>query len=196
VRKSYTMKHATDLAKIGTPGNAINNIGLTLVYVQKQFFRDTFNTLTEADSNIGWNVFLSPGEAIDNGSFIITPDISLRVRKTYLPVEGLRIAECDELNKINQLTAVFIANGTYNTATDSYATVSITTPVYVIDYNQLYRLHTVADAPYLPGDEAVLVPKSAITPVVGSQFTMGGTSWRVLTVQTELDCWLLHARVG
>lgn len=196
VRRSYGMKRATDLAKVGTPGQAIAGAGATLVYIQKLYFKDVYNTRTESDNGIYWNVFMSPHEAVDTGSFIITPDVSLRVRIAYLPVEGLRVAECDELETGSLLSATFVSNGAYNSTTDEYATTSVTTPVYVVDYNKLYRLHTQADADYQPGDVAVLVPKAALTPVSGSQFAMSGTTWRVLTVQSELDCWLLHARVG
>lgn len=196
IRVAYLMRKATDLAAIGTPAQALANAGSTLAYVQKQYFKDTFNTLTQSDSSVSWNVFLSPHESIVSGSIIVTPDVKLRVRMSYLPVEGLRVAECDEMPANTLQTAVFIENGAYNSTTDSYTTVSITTPVFIVDYNKLYQLHTASDAPYVAGDEAVLVPKTALTPVVGSYFTMLGTKWRVLTVQSELDCWLLHARVG
>ena len=33
------------------------------------------------------------------------------------------------------------------------------------------------------------------TPLQGT-FTMNGATWRVLSVQAELDSWLLHARIG
>jgi len=195
-RVAYNMKKATDLAKVGTPAQALSGTGATLAFVQKQYFKDIFNTVSESDSSVAWNVFLSPHETIDAGSIIVTPDVKLRVRMTYLPVDGLRVAECDEMPTNTLQTAVFTENGTYNSATDSYATVSITTPVFIVDYNKLYQLHTASDAPYVQGDEAVLVPKTALTPKVGSLFTMLGTTWRVLTVQSELDCWLLHVRVG
>jgi len=196
IRVAYAMKKATDLAKIGTPAQAISGTGFTLAFIQKEYFKDTFNAITESATSVAWNIFISPHEVIAAGTVIVTPDVKLRVRMTYLPVDGLRVAECDELPPNTEQTAVFTENGAYNSATDSYSVVSVTTPVLIVDYNKLYQLHTASDAPYVQGDEAVLVPKSALTPVVGSSFTMLGTTWRVLTVQSELDCWLLHVRVG
>lgn len=196
IRMAYAMRKTTDLAKLGTPAQAILNTAPTQAFVQKQYFKDTFDPTTESDSSISWNVFFSPHEDVPIGSFIVTSDLSLRVRKTYLPVEGLRVAECDELDPDAFETAIFIENGTYNSTTDTYSTTAVTTPVFVLDYNKLYHLHTAGDAPYVAGDLAVLVPKTALTPVTGAQLTMRNTSWRVLTVQSELDCWLLHIRIG
>lgn len=196
VRKAYAMRKATDLAKLGSPSQSIRATGQTPAFVQKQFFKDSYDQLTESDSNIAWNVFVSPIEVVPIGSFIVTTDITLRVRKTYLPVEGLRVAECDELEPDALQTAVFIENGAYNSLTDSYTTTAISSLVYIVDYNKLYHRHTAADAPYEPGDLAVLVPTVSLTPKVGAHLTLLGISWRVLTVQLELDCWLLHIRVG
>lgn len=196
IRVAYAMRKASDLAKIGTPGQAISGTGATLAFVQKEYFKDTFNTLTESDSSVSWNVFISPHETIDVGAIIVTPDVKLRVRMSYLPVDGLRIAECDELPANTEQTAVFIENSSYDPITDTNSAITTSTPVLIVDYNKLYQLHTASDAPYVAGDEAVLVPKTALTPKVGALFTMLGTTWRVLTVQSELDCWLLHARVG
>lgn len=196
IRDSYGMRRASDLARIGTPGQAIAAAGQTFVYIQKQFFKDTFDTVTESDSSVAWSVFVSPLESVPSGSIIVTSDMRLRVRKSYLPIEGLRLAECDELEPDTAQTAVFVTNGVYNPVTDTYTSVTVSALVFVVDYNKLYQLHTASDAPYVAGDKAVLVAKAAITPVVGAQFTMLGITWRVLTVQSELDCWLLHARVG
>jgi len=196
IRMAYAMRRATDLAKLSSPGNALLTTDQENVFIQKQFFKDTYNTLTESASSIAWNVFLSPHETVPIGSFFVTSDMTLRVRKTYLPVEGLRVAECDELDYGSLVSAVFIESGTYDSANDSYATIAITTPAYIIDYNKLYQLATAKDEPYQPGDLTILVPQSLVTPVVGTQLTLNGKPWRVLTTQPELDCWLLHIRLG
>lgn len=196
IRVSYGMKKATDLAKLGSPAQTITGVGQTQAYVQKLYFKDTFDTVTESDSNVAWNVFLSPHEVIESGMIVATSDLLLRVRKTYLPVEGLRVAECDEMEANSAQTAIFSENGGYDSTTDSYTVINTSVPALIVDYNKLYKLHSAADAPYVPGDLAVLVAKTALTPKVGSYFSMLGTKWRVLTVQTELDSWLMHVRVG
>lgn len=197
VRVAHGMKKSTDLAIFGTPAQTLLASGTSTAYLQRNFFKDSYNMLTESDSSIGWNVFMSPNETLANGSIILAGDgVTLRVRKTYLPVEGLRVAECDELDDNALQTAVFNTNSTYDPLTDSYGAASVSSPIFLVDYNRLYRLHTVADPIYQPGDLAVLVPQTALTVKTGMDFTMLGLKWRVLSVQAEIDCWLLHARIG
>jgi hypothetical protein len=194
VRKHFGMKRATDLVSIATPAAVLTSTG-TPVYVQKQYFKDTADTRTESDTQVSWNVFLSPAETIAEGMFIVA-DVLMRVRNHYLPLEGLRIAQCDDLGPISIVTATFTENGAYNSATDAMASVSVATSVILLDYTRLFRLATEADAAYAPGDVSILVRKAALTPVTGARLTMNSNSWRVLNTQSELDCWLLHCRIG
>lgn len=194
VRVQYGMKKATDLAAIATPSQVLTSAG-TPVYVQKRYYRDNPDTRTESDNQTAWNVFIAPVETVAIGMFIVA-DALLRVRNLYLPVEGLRVAQCDDMGPTSIVAATFTENGAYNSLTDTYATVTVTTSVILIDYVRLYQLTTKADPGYDPGDVSVLVRQAAITPVVGSRFTMNGFNWRVLSVQAELDSWLLHARIG
>lgn len=194
VRVQYGMKKATDLALLATPSGVISSTG-TPAYVQKRYYRDNMDSKTESDNQIAWNVFVAPIETLVNGMYIVA-DVLLRVRNTYLPVEGLRVAQCDDLGPLSIVAAVFTENGTYNPLTDTYPTVSVATSVILVDYARLYQLATKADPTYEPGDVSVLARQAVVTPVVGSRFTMNGATWRVLSVQAELDSWLLHARIG
>jgi len=194
IRVQYGMKKATDLALLATPAGVLTSTGMR-AYVQKHYYRDNMDTKTESDNQIAWNVFVAPVETVITGMFIVA-DVLLRVRNTYLPVEGLRVAQCDDLGPVSIVAATFTENGTYNPLTDTWGTVNIATTVILVDYARLYQLASKADPTYEPGDVSVLVRQAAVTPAVGARFTMNGKTWRVLSVQSELDSWLLHARIG
>lgn len=198
IRMDYGMKRATDLASICSPAQAILGTGTHQAYVHRQYVKDLFNTRSESDTSINWNLFIAPDESVQTGDILILQDQTVRLRYSYLPFEGLRILECDDLPEDHAQTAEFIENGVYDSASDSYTNPSsVSTPVFVFDYNQLYRLHTQADDHYEAGDVSVLVPKTAsVTPVVSAYFNMLDRTWRALTVQTERDCWLIHARAS
>lgn len=197
IRNSYSMKRATDYALIAKPGETIYAAASPVnAFVQKQYFKDTIDSRTFSDNGVAWNIFVPPGELVADGYFVKTADMVLRVRNSYLPVEGLRILQCDELDQIVPRTMTFIENGNYAPSTDSYAVVSTTGLGYKVEYNKLYVYASAADPTYTPGDTTMLVPKTWITPVVGSKFTMDSLNWRVESVQSELDCWLLHCRIG
>jgi len=197
IRRSYGMKKATDLALLRTPGQACLGAGGTTAYVQKQYFKDTVNQLTTGEIDTFWNVFIAPDEPVQRGTFLICGSLILRSRQTYLPVEGLNVAQSDQLDPGTAETVTFTGNGSYDPVTDEIATLSTAVPSLLFDFNKLYRFRTEADRPAKPGDLTMLVAAASITPTVGARFTrVDGSGWQVLSVEAELDAWLMHVRRG
>lgn len=194
IRQHYGMKKATDLANLLTPAQACAAAVGTRAYVQKHYFKDVVNSLTDGKIDTFWNVFVAPGEPIAAGTFLNCGGVILRARNTYLPVEGLVVAQCDTLDAGAFQTITFVANGVYTPSTDSFTTISTAVPSYSLDFPKLYRFRTVADDKQEAGDLSVLVPTASITPKIGAEFTTASDRWRVLSVQPEMDCWLLHCR--
>jgi hypothetical protein len=81
-------------------------------------------------------------------------------------------------------------------ATDSYPTVNVPTHAVELDLPKLYLYQTKSESDYQPGDRAFLVAQSAVTPQVGSRFTLASVQWKVEQVQPVADAWLLRARLA
>ena len=97
IRQSFNMKKATSLAALLTPSEAcLASVGAS-AYTQQIYFKDTVNSLNNADYDPFWNFFLAPVEVVEKGYFIRTGDKLYRVRSAYLPLEDLRIAQSDEV---------------------------------------------------------------------------------------------------
>jgi hypothetical protein len=194
LRRVYNMKRSTDLAAVLTPAQACMSATGTLAYVHKQWFREVVNVPTDSKIDNFWTVFIAPGEPVEPGTFFRCGSVLLRARNTYLPVEGLRVAQCDDIDFATQKTLLFRENGNFDAATDSYPALNYSVFGLVVDYTKLFRLRTSADLRAEPGDVSVLVPQASITPVVGAKFMLGAIAWRVLSVEAELDAWLMHCR--
>lgn len=194
IRVNHSMKKATDLAALLTPAQACAAAAGTPAYVQRKYFRDTANGQTDAQIDTFWNVFVAPGEPVQRGTFIRCSGELLRTRGEYLPIEGLLVAQCDTLDPGAVQTLTFVSNGTYNPGTDALTAISTAVGAIAIDMSKLYAYRAESDPKLVAGDLTYLVPKSAITPATGAEFTAASGRWRVLTVQSELDCWLLHCR--
>lgn len=192
IRQSFNIRKSNFSAEILTPAQACLSQAGTQVYVQRAYFKDTVNPLTDADYDPFWNVFVAPGEAVAKGTFFRIGSQLLRVRSAYLPVENLRIAQSDEVD-VGPVAAVF-STGAYNPVTDSTATGGISTFVLMFDFTKAYRYLTQASDRVAAGDMNALVPSSALTPVAGQLVGIAGVTWRILTVDTEADCRLLHLR--
>ena len=192
IRQSFNMKKATSLATLLTPSEACLASAGTTAYVQQIYFKDTVNSLNNADYDPFWNFFLAPVETVDKGSFIRVGSKLYRVRSAYLPLEDLRIAQSDEVDA-GPLDATF-ATGAYVPATDSFSAGSVATKVILLDFNKLYENQTKASNSVAKGDVSALVPKSALTPAVGKTVAVQDATWKILAVDSELDCWLLHLR--
>lgn len=192
IRQSFNMKKATALVNMLTPAQACLGQAGTQAYAQAIYFKDTVNSLNNADYDPFWNYFFAPGEPVGKASFIRDGSRLLRVRSSYVPLEDLRICQSDEIDTLPQ-AAVF-GTGAYNPLLDSFAAGSVTTPVILFDTTKAYTNVTQATAAVAKGDLSGLVAASAITPVVGKTVTIAGSTWRILGCTAELDAWLLHLR--
>jgi hypothetical protein len=192
IRQSFNMKKATDLIEVLTPAQACLGQAGTQIYVQAIYFKDTVNSLNNADYDPFWNVFASPTEAVAKGAYLRFSNRLLRVRSSYVPLEDLRIAQSDEVDA-GPLAAVF-QTGTYNPVTDSYAAGSVATTVLMMDFTKAYAYLTKASERVAAGDMNALVAASALTPAVGKSVTIAGVAWNILSLSAEGDAWLLHLR--
>jgi hypothetical protein len=196
VRRNFSLKKSTGVADLLTPGQAcLAGSGLSL-HIYKEYYRDSQSLPTEADLDTFWNVYCPINEAVAKGAFLREGSRVLRVRNVYEVAEGFNIAEADQFddNAIQSIT--FTTNGVLNVITDTYPTVSVATTGIQTDVFKFYRFSTAAEDKQLPGDRALFVAQSAVTPTISSQVTMLGKSWRVLAVVPELDAWALHVRLS
>lgn len=193
VRKHQSMKRATDLMTLLTPGQLLTGVGGTAVYAHKYYFKDGADNLDSAEIDTFWNIFVSPGESAAKGSFFKDAENRLyRVRNDYLPVEGLRVCQSDTLD-VGALQSVIWDTGAYDPINDTFGGSTTTVNGVAFDTPKFYRFRYVSDPALAKGDMAVFVP-TTITPKIGEQFTMAGVKWRAMTVQAELDAWAVHAR--
>lgn len=195
VRRHFSMKRVTNLAALLTPTEALAASVGTPVYIHKHYFKEVVNAGTSADVDNYWNVFIPPGEAASRGSFLrLEDDTLLRVRNDYLPVEGLRVLQSDQLDVGARTTAVF-RTGTLNRATDTVSSGTSTVNAIVIEPSKFYRFEHMSEPAIQKGDMTVFVP-TTITPRVDQQFAMSGKNWRVLYTVAENGCWALLARLA
>lgn len=192
IRQSFNMKKATDYPEILTPAQACLGTAGVKAYSQRIYFKDTVNTLNDGDYDAFWNFFFAPAEPLVRGSFIRAGADLFRARNTYVPLEDLRIAQSDAVDR-GPVAASFDA-GVYAPLTDSFSVVPTATTILVFDVPKAYSRLTMASLKAEPGDVGALAAQSAVTPVVGRTVTFDGTAWRILAKDAEGDAWLLHLR--
>lgn len=190
MRRSYGMKKATDLAAILSPAAACEGAVGTSSYIHKHYFREVTNPQNDSDIDTMWNVFLAPGETVGEGSFFRLADRLLRVRNVYLPVEGLRVAQSDQLDADARVQVTFISD-TYIPEEDTTLSKAVQVWAIRMEYSKLYKNEILPESRSEAGDMSLLVAKSALTPKVGDKLRMSDRLWRVTKLDTELDAWLM-----
>lgn len=193
IRQHFTTKRATNLLNLLTPAQALSSAAGTQAYVQKMYFRDTANSVTDSEFDAQWNVFIAPAEPAGKGTFLRDEANRLyRVRNDYLPTEGLRILQSDELD-LTAFQACTFNTGAFNPVTETYAGGTSVVNCIRIETPKLYRFRHVSDSQIQAGDYALVIPVSVVLRQ-GLSFTMAGASWRVLTFQPEGDAQVAHVR--
>lgn len=195
IRRHYTMKRVTDLLALLTPGQAVAAAAGTPAYAQKMYFKDTSNALTDSEYDAQWNVFVSPYEIVGKGYFLRDVGGRLyRVRNDYLPTEGLRILQSDELD-LDAVQSCTFDTGVEDPITEAVTASTTTVAGIQLDVPKFYRFRHVSDDKIQPGDVAIFLP-SSLSLKQGMVFTMQSRTWRVQTFQPEMDAQVAHARLA
>lgn len=193
IRQHFNTKRTTNLAALLTPGQALAGGAGTSAYIQKMYFKDTVNSLTDSEYDVLWNIFVAPSEPVSKGSFIRDEaGLLYRVRNTYLPTEGILLCQSDELDS-DAVQSCSFATGTLDPVTEAITGGPTVATCIQVDLPKFFRFRHVSDQRAQPGDVAVFVP-SSVTLKSGLTFTMLGATWRVQSFQPEIDAQVVHAR--
>lgn len=193
IRQQFNAKRATDLVAVLTPAQALAAAVGTSAYVQKMYFKDVVNSITDSEYDAQWNVFISPTETAAKGTFLRDGSGRLyRVRNDYLPTEGLRVLQSDELDT-DALQACVFDTGTKNPITEVVTAGTTALTCIQVDISKMYRFRHLSDGQIQPGDVALFIPTS-LTLKQGMRFTMAGARWQVMHFQAEIDAQVAQVR--
>lgn len=192
LRRNFDLKKSTGLMAHLTPAEACRSSLGVEFYAHREYYRDSMNTSTESEWDTQWNIFCPQVEGVIKGHFLRQGSILYRVRNVYPTIELLDIAEADQFDTNALQVCAF--DGEISLVTEA-AMPGPTVPGIQGDIQKFYRYAAAAEAGQLPGDRAVFVPKSLITPTPGQQFTMSGARWTVVQRASELDTWALQVRL-
>ncbi len=194
VRRSYGLKKSTGLMAVLTPAQAALGDAGTPFHAHKEYYRDMTDALTSADMDLMWNIFCPLGEAVTKGKFLRQSGKLMRVRNVYQSVDEYLVAEADQLDDDALQVAVFSGPAALEFTTAA-APNTISASVIQTDSQKFYLFHNEAESGNKPGDRTVFAPKSSITPVVGQHVRMLDINWRIVTLASESDAWVLRLRM-
>jgi len=115
------------------------------------------------------------------------------VRNTHITSSGYMAADVDVLDTPNLETVSFTAK-TYNPITATYTTTTTSAKVLRLRWQSKFNYLSMSSLSYQPGDDVVLVLKSAVTPKNGDVIPLLDGNRSVLSVVSDGDCWHLHVR--
>lgn len=195
VRRIWSLKKSTGLAEIISPAQACAGSPGVSLHIQKEMSNNDVNAGSFSDWGSFWDLYAAPSESATRGQFVRDSSTLYRIRNAYADIEGFLILEADQFEADALQTAIFTTAGVPDLVTDRMTTVSTTLPVVQTDSMKFYRYRTEVEADTKPGDRVVFVASASITPQPGSELTMLGARWRVLTSVTELDARVLRVRL-
>lgn len=191
VRQSFNMRKATDLSIVRTPGQACQGFGGTAMWTSKAWFKDYQDQVQGTDIDVSWSVFAASSETIPDGSVLVNPDgTSLMAQASFVPLADLQTVRA---YSVDASVAITYGNSVYDPATDTYTSGSSATSGIFIDPGKLRLPLALAAGKAEPGDMTVLVSQG-YTPTAGQTMTASAKTWKIISVQTFSDAYLLQVR--
>lgn len=191
IRKAYWMKKSSGLVSIVSPLEQLTGVSTLAMHAAVEYLKDTVNGVTDAEYDPFWNVYVSQSETVTVGKFVKHGALLYRIRGLHYETSGFNLAQCDQLDQENIVTATVQSASTYDPITDTVTATSTTVSAILLEPSKFYRYRNLSDSKFNSGDLTALV---ASAPAIGTNITVGSTAWRVLEVQAELDAWALHIR--
>lgn len=195
LRKSYWVKKVTDEFTYRTPGQAALGGGGMTAWAQREYLKDTVNSVSDAEYDPQYEVFFATSETPAKGGYLTSAGVLLRIRAVRPALAGFTMVSADEIGAGAAVSASF-ATGTYDPLTDTTAAGASTVPTLLYERVKEYTLRTEADPKNLSGDRTMVVSKTSLTPFVGQAVTADSINWRVIAMTPHLDAWSLHLRVA
>ena len=189
IRTAYWLKRAEEVALLRSPAQAIANTGGAGVYINKTFFKDIQNGVTDTDYDSFWEIYAAKPENAIVGQFLVSGSTLLRVRGQHKELSGFSLFMCDEVGQLDSLT-VKASNSTFDPITETWSGTDSVVNAIIIDGYKMYKYFSQADVKVNAGDiyAEVAQPVKAGSTVVHS--TKG--AFRVNQVRPELDAYVLH----
>lgn len=194
VRRNFGLKKSSGLGQLLTPAQAALGQPGYQMHLQRDYYRDTVDTQASSEWDTMWNVYCPFTEPVTKGMFLKLGTSLMRIRNLYPSVDEYLVAEADELDADVRQPVEFIKKGKVNLVAGKREDDSVLTHVLQFEIPKSYSFRLEAEAETKPGDRAVVVPRSALTPTLGAVFNMLQVSWKVMSVVPGTDYWLLHAR--
>lgn len=198
IRASSSAKEATGLYTLLTPAQAAlrDLTGITKAYAHAEPLKETVNTLTNSAYSPQFEVAFGITESPRAGLFLRTATHHLHIRSVHRASEGYWIAIADEIGNASVNCEVAVQfGGAFDPVTETYGAGVATTGI-LLDMYKLYAYATQADELNKPGDQTLVVAKSAITPQAGAPLTIGTAPYKVIRFTDYADAWNIQVRRG
>lgn len=194
LREKYTLHRAAGLARISTPGELIQGVGGVEAYVGVAWMKDWREETVSSRAYPYYELFFAASEAVFEGAYVKLGDDIFRVRSSYRSEAGFRVAEADDLDG-SLVTVTLVSASDYSPSTDGFTTVSESLPALVFRFAADYLFNQSSAPKFEPGDLTCLMAKVSVPLApLNAQVVYGGKTYRVLSIDTEFDCWRMHLR--
>jgi hypothetical protein len=194
IRTKYTLHKALGLATVRTPGQVIGNTGGASLYAGLAWMKDWKEVEFSSRVFPYYEVYLASSEAVTPDQFIELGGKIFRSRAVYLSEAGFKVAEADDISAA-RTSVTYKGPGTYSPTTDTFSGTSAVLPALHVRYAANFDYDQPSAAKRAAGDIVLLVTKAALpTAKIGDEVTYDSVLHKVISIETESDCWNLTAR--
>lgn len=119
--------------------------------------------------------------------------VAYLIREPHLSSAGFKIVYADEIAQPVTEQGTF-TNRTYDPVADTWAEAGSSTRFLRLRWQAHFEYLSSRTLKFEAGDDVLMCLKTAATPKPNDNITLSDGTWQTLTVQSEGDCWSIHAR--
>lgn len=194
IRTKYTVQLAHGLALLRTAGEVITNTGGSAAYAGLAWMKDWKEVEYSSRVYPYYEVYFAYGEPLTPDQFIELDGKIFRSRGVYLSEAGFQVVEADDLQTA-RVSVSYTGPTTYDPSTDTFSGSTSTVPALNVRYAADFLYEQPSVLKRQPGDLVLLVRKTDVSsPKPDDGIVFSSKSYKVISVESESDCWNLTVR--
>lgn len=193
IRRKYPLHQSDGLASVQSFGQYLSSTAGLSAYSAIEWTKAMKEIDESSDLVDVLTAVFTKGESLTLPAMMTLAGATYLLREAHVSSAGFQVVNADEIKAPASETGTFTGR-TYDPVNDTWTGSNVSVKFLRLRWQSHFEYLSPRTLHYLPGDDTLVCLKSAATPKANDTVVLADGKWQVLNVQSEGDCWSIHAR--